>query len=75
MTPYETMCQLLSREGSIQTQSRLYQTMTQFVVVVIYSEFNMCLGVIGIYLHAPLIAVEKKSVLQDPYIIICISVA
>ena len=28
MTPYETICQLLSRDGSVQKQYRLYQTMT-----------------------------------------------
>ena len=28
MTPYERICQLMSRDGSAQKQSRLYQTMT-----------------------------------------------
>ena len=28
MTPYEWICQLMSRDGSVQKQSGLYQTMT-----------------------------------------------
>ena len=28
MTPYERICQLMSRDGSVQNQSGLYQTMT-----------------------------------------------
>ena len=49
LTPYETICQLMSRDGSVQTQSGLYQTMTPFF----NRQFNMYLNGTCVSLCAP----------------------
>ena len=55
MTPYETICQLMSRDGSVQKQSRLYQTMTPFCLLQSFEnrQFNICLNGTYVSLRAP----------------------
>ena len=67
MTPYEWICQLMSRDGSVQKQSGLYQTMTPFFLLqpLENRQFNMCLNGTCVSLCAPLIAVAQIAVLQD----------
>ena len=57
MTPYEWICQLMSRDGSVQKQSGLYQTMTpnNFLLQPLENrQFNMYLNGTCVSLCAPL---------------------
>ena len=67
MTPYEWICQLMSRDGSVQKQSGLYQTMTPIFCYSHFEnhQFNMCLNGTCVSLCAPLIALVQIAVLQD----------
>ena len=63
MTPYESKCQLMSRDGSVHKQSRLYQTMTPNFLLQPFEncQFNMLLNGTCVSLHAPFRQIIRRS--------------